>query len=400
MLNEIMRNDLSKIDLFCFSHLRWDFVFQRPQHLMSRFAKERRVFFIEEPVRGESTNLKIQVCPKTGVHIVVPTMPESVKEEQSGRVQESLIRQLMDEYKVSDFIAWYYTPMALDFACTLRPVATIYDCMDELSLFQGAPPRIVEREKNLMSRADLVFTGGISLFEAKCSQHPHVHAFPSSVDVQHFNKARHITTSPEDQSAIPHPRIGYAGVIDERMDLELLTKLADMRPDWHLVMLGPVVKISMESLPQRPNIHYLGKKPYDMLPAYFAGWDVAVLPFALNDSVRFISPTKTPEYLAAGLPVVSTPVRDVVRTYGDLGLVRIGATAAEFCDGIEQALNRGMSLKWRQRADGFLATLSWNNTWSGMNKLVMEAIQAKTPKPIGRMTATAGAQFGVAGVTN
>lgn len=391
-------SDLRDLDLLCFSHLRWDFVFQRPQHLMSRFAKGRRVFFIEEPVVGEAPGIKARICPHTGVHVVVPTLPHSMDSMQSAQMLENLVRQMMATHNVRDFIAWYYTPTALAFTSTLRPVATIYDCMDELSLFQGASPQIVEYEKMLLGRADLVFTGGISLFEAKCEQHPRVHAFPSSVDVAHFAKARHISETPLDQSDIPRPRIGYAGVIDERMDLSLLSSLADMRPEWHLVMLGPVVKIDPGLLPRQPNIHYLGMKPYDQLPAYFAGWDVAMLPFAMNESTRFISPTKTPEYLAAGLPVVSTPVRDVVRSYGEIGLARIGATAEEFCCAVEQSLNRGMSLKWRARADNFLATLSWNDTWSSMNRLIMGVVESRVAKLPVQMAMRAGSRLGAVGV--
>lgn len=376
-------SDLQNADLLCFSHLRWNFVFQRPQHLMSRFAKTRRVFFIEEPVAGDKPVMNVRICNQTGVHVAVPALPLNAG-GQWHQVVEQLIREMMSQHSIKDFIAWYYTPMAMPFTSTLRPALTVYDCMDELSLFRGAPPELVQNEKTLMSHSDLVFTGGYSLFEAKCEQHPRVYAFPSSVDVSHFAQARRITDDVPDQASIGHPRIGYAGVIDERMDLHLLQELADMRPDWNFVMLGPVVKIDLKSLPERPNIHYLGMKPYEDLPKYFAGWDVAILPFALNESTRFISPTKTPEYLAAGLPVVSTPVRDVVRTYGEIGLLRIGCTPEEFSHAIDQTLMNGMSMKWRERADHFLATVSWDKTWLAMNRLIEEVDEdrdAKVPHP-------------------
>ena len=387
--------DLRNADMLCFSHLRWDFVFQRPQHLMSRFARNRRLFFIEEAVPGDMPAINVRICGQTGVHIAVPTLPAKLG-CQSNQILERLIRDMMIQYSVTDFVAWYYTPMALGFTSTLRPVATIYDCMDELSLFRGAPPELIQNEKALLSRSDLVFTGGYSLFEAKCQQHHRVYAFPSSVDVCHFAQARRIRDEVPDQAHIGHPRIGYAGVIDERMDLELLRDLADMRPEWHFVMLGPVVKIEPASLPARPNIHYLGMKQYDDLPKYFAGWDVAVLPFALNESTRFISPTKTPEYLAAGLPVVSTPVRDVVRTFGDIGLLRIGSTPEEFCCAIEQSLNKGMSMKWRERADNFVATLSWDKTWLAMNRLITEIVDARNAEVPRRLAMSAGAKAGEA----
>jgi UDP-galactopyranose mutase len=175
---------------------------------------------------------------------------------------------------------------------------------------------------------------------------------------------------------IPRPRIGYAGVIDERMDIELIREIAEKRPNWQIVMLGPVVKIDPATLPRRDNVHWLGMRNYVDLPQYFAGWDVGILPFALNESTRFISPTKTPEYLAAGLPVVSTPIRDVVKPYGELGLARIAADAGEFIVACEQSMAYGMSMKWRRRLDAFLDTLSWDDTWDAMNQLIGEAMGA------------------------
>lgn len=365
------------VDLICFSHLRWGFVYQRPQHLMSRFAKHRRVFFVEEPIFENSPpELRLTVCPKTGVHVAVPVMPEGSTPANVNEWMRQLIASLIQEQRIREFAAWFYTPMALSFAADLRPTVTIYDCMDELSLFQGAPPALLDYERSLFSRADLVFTGGLSLFEAKCERHKHVYPFPSSVDVPHFAKARSIESEPADQRPIPHPRIGYAGVIDERLDMALIAEVARTRPEWQIVMLGPVVKISMDSLPQAPNIHYLGMKPYSDLPAYFSGWDAAMLPFALNDATRYISPTKTPEYLAAGLPVISTPIRDVARPYGELGLARIADTPADFVLALDQVMTYSMSLKWRSRADGFLSTLSWDITWSKMNELILSAIDS------------------------
>ncbi len=366
------------VDLICFSHLRWGFVYQRPQHLMSRFAKHRRVFFVEEPIFEQTPpELRVTVCDKTGVHVAVPVLPEGSSPAEVNEWLRQLVCSLMREHEIRDYAGWFYTPMALSFASHLRPLVTIYDCMDELSSFRGAPPALVEHERALFERADLVFTGGLSLFEAKCERHKHVYPFPSSVDVPHFTQARSIAAEPADQRDIPHPRIGYAGVIDERLDTELLADVARMRPEWQILMLGPVVKIPPDSLPKARNIHYLGMKPYAQLPAYFSGWDAAMLPFALNEATRYISPTKTPEYLAAGLPVISTPIKDVVRPYGELGLARIAGTAVEFAAAMDQVVTYGMSLKWRERADCFLSTLSWDNTWGSMNQLILSAIAKK-----------------------
>ena len=194
-----------------------------------------------------------------------------------------------------DLIRWYYTPMMLPFSQHLEAICTVYDCMDELANFKFAAPELTVLERELMGMADVVFTGGYSLWEAKRGRHPNIHPFPSSVDRPHFAQARTSRREePEDQAADPWPRLGFYGVVDERMDLDLLVRLADARPEWSLVIVGPVVKIDPADLPKRPNLHYLGGKTYDQLPAYLGGWDVALMPFAINESTRFISPTKTP----------------------------------------------------------------------------------------------------------
>jgi UDP-galactopyranose mutase len=366
-------------DLVCLSHLRWDFVYQRPQHLMSRFARGRRVFFFEEPVFAEGpARLEVGERPG-GVRIAVPHLPAGLSPEEVEAAQRDLLQQLLADHAITDYILWYYTPMALGFSDGLEPAAVVYDCMDELSLFRGAPPALVERETRLLERADLVFTGGQSLYEAKRERHPAVYAFPSSIEAEHFGKARRPQPEPADQAAIPRPRLGYFGVIDERIDLDLVAAVADARPDWQLVMVGPVVKIDPASLPRRSNLHYPGMKAYDDLPSYLAGWDVALMPFAQNESTRFISPTKTPEYLAGGRPVVSTPVRDVVRPYGELDLVEIAGEPAAFVAAVERALTRwaegGTEREdWLQRVDEFLARSSWGRTWRGMADLIEEAV--------------------------
>jgi glycosyltransferase involved in cell wall biosynthesis len=263
--------------------------------------------------------------------------------------------------------------MSLAFSDHLEAAAVVYDCMDELSAFKGAPPELIERERALMGKADAVFTGGYSLYEAKRDRHPNIHPFPSSVDIAHFAQARREQADPPEQAALPRPRMGFYGVLDERFDIALLDGIARLRPDWQFVMVGPVVKIDPADLPRRPNIHYPGGKSYAELPAWLSGWDVALMPFALNESTRFISPTKTPEYLAAGRPVVSTPITDVVRSYGEPGIVRIAATPEAFVAAIEEALADGAGPKagpWLKEADAILADMSWDQTWARMKGLI------------------------------
>jgi UDP-galactopyranose mutase len=377
-------------DLVCLSHLRWRFVFQRPQHLMSRFARERRVFFVEEPAYGPGpTRLEVErshegvwvavpIIEVEGATEVTPDPPPGARldPEYLVQVQRELLEALLADRGVREFVLWYYTPMTLAFSRELKPRAVVYDCMDELSAFSGAPPALVQREQELMRLADVMFTGGHHLYEAKREHHANVHPFPSSVDVPHFARARQGPADPADQAHLPRPRIGYCGVIDERMDLALVEAVARARPDWQLVMVGPVVKISSDSLPRLSNIHYLGGKSYQELPTYLANWDVAMTPFARTRATRFLSPTKTPEYLAAGRPVVSTSIRDVVRPYGEQELVRIADTPEDFVRAVEACLAQPAE-PWRSRVDAFLSQLSWDHTWRGMKQRIDDAVGAR-----------------------
>jgi len=368
-----MKMGANGADVVCFSHLRWDFVYQRPQHLMSRFAKTARVYFIEEPIFDDGeARLDIQKRGDDGLHVVIPHLPHGA---DADAVMPGLLDELAKRENIDGPILWFYTPMMLDGRGGIEPSCVVYDCMDELSMFKNAPTELIERERRLFDLADLVFTGGQSLYEAKRDKHRSVHAFPSSIDVSHFRKALDTGDEPDDQRSIPHPRIGFCGVIDERTDIVLLAKIAELRPDWHFVMLGPIVKVDEADLPHRENIHYLGGKNYNDLPAYIGGWDVAMMPFAMNDSTRFISPTKTPEYLAAGRPVVSTPIRDVVRPYGDLGLVHIASTPEEFVAAIDAAMAEDTETR-RAKAAKFLSTISWDKTQREMQQLIEEVIAA------------------------
>lgn len=366
-------------DLLVFCHLRWDFVFQRPQHILSRLAKTRRVFYIEEPIftSDPQTTPRLEFANReNGVVVCTPILPPGLTEAESWAFQKSLIDGLLKAEKVSRFTAWYYTPMALPFTQHLKPECVVYDCMDELSLFKGAHPSLLEFESQLFRLADVVFTGGQSLFEAKRSLHDNVHAFPSSIDAAHFREAR-VAAEAEDQKQISGKKLGFFGVIDERMDIELLDGVAKLRPDWNLMIIGPVVKIDPASLPKHANIHYLGKRDYKELPQYIAGWDLAFLPFARNNSTRMISPTKTPEYLAAGRPVVSTPIRDVIRPYAHEKLVHIASTPEQFVEAAEQAMREAAGGDWLSRVDAFLASMSWDKTVGAMAGLELQARQAR-----------------------
>jgi glycosyltransferase involved in cell wall biosynthesis len=371
-LRSSVRPETRATALVCFSHLRWDFVWQRPQHLLSRAAKQFRVLVVEEPIFKPGITPHMDVSPRPqGVTIAVPMLPEGLDHADVILEQRELVEDLLAKYANGPRIFWYYTPMAMAFSSHLECDLCIYDNMDELSLFNGASRELLDLESALFTRADLVFTGGMSLYEAKRNRHHNVHGFPSSIEFEHFVKARSIKTEPADQASIPHPRLGFFGVIDERMDVELLARVAELRPDWHFVMIGPVVKIDAAILPRRNNIHWLGGKDYKELPNYLAGWDVGFMNFAQNDATKFISPTKTPEFLAAGVPVVSTPITDVVRPYGEKGLVEIAKTPLEVVRKVETLLARPKEA-WLQKVDRHLAAGSWDKTWSAMQKLMAD----------------------------
>ncbi|HSF44535.1 MAG TPA: glycosyltransferase family 1 protein [Chitinophagaceae bacterium] len=366
-------------DILCFSHLRWNFVYQRPQHLISRFGKNHRVLFFEEPEFGQyADHYTAYREHDTDVYVITPKLNHEGMTLSNEQRIKTLLDQSLIDFSASDFIVWYYTPMALQFSSHLEPLLIVYDCMDELSAFRNAPVKLIDMENELFKSADVIFTGGYNLYEHKRQKHHHIFPFPSSIDKEHFFQSRKIGIEPEDQKNIPGPKLGFYGVIDERFDIELLREVAERKPEWNFVLIGPVVKIDPADLPARENIHYLGQRTYKELPLYLSGWDIAIMPFAVNESTRFISPTKTPEYLAGGKPVISTPIVDVARTYGEKGLVHIIGSAETFISAAESILDQTIDrTNWLKEVDTFLATLSWDDTWSNMYEIILKALMKK-----------------------
>lgn len=361
-------------NLLCFSHLNWEFVYQRPQHLLSRFAKIYKLYYFEEP-RPHSCD-DIHKVMKGNICIVKILFDE--RRGFNTQLIYNLLKDFLRENDINFYDCWYYTPMALEYTRELNPDITIFDSMDELSAFRFAPPRLLELEEELFRYADVVFTGGNSLFQAKKHRHHNIHCFPSSIDMDHFAKAKHPCEEPPDQQHIPHPRFGFYGVIDERFDIELLKEVSHRRPDWHFIIIGPIVKINEEELPRAENIHYLGGKSYGDLPNYIAHWDIALILFALNESTRFISPTKTPEYLAAGLPVISTPITDVVNPYGNENLVSISYDCHQFIEHGERLLNLKNNNEWEKQVEKFLGSMSWDKTFEKMNLEICKLSKIKS----------------------
>jgi len=392
--NELLEmNKLTGTDLVCFSHLRWDFVYQRPQHLMSRFAKQFRTFFIQEPEFYPGPDTCQVKSTDENVWIITPQLDNADTDKQSiVSRQKSLLNVLFAQNKIENYIVWYYTPMALKISSHLKPRLVIYDCMDELSAFKFAPAELKIMEAELFSKAHLVFTGGYSLYEAKKNAHHNIYPFPSSIDKAHFLQGRKKLPEPADQQQIPHLRFGFYGVIDERFNIKLIKEVAEKRPDWQLILIGPIVKINPDDLPKRNNIHYLGCKAYNELPQYLSGWDFAMISFEKNESTKFISPTKTPEYLAAGKPVISTSIADVVSPYGDKNLVYIADDANEFIASAENELAKSPAQvkRWLSSVDDFLENVSWDHTSGEMMKCIRACMAENNPvEQVGKLRSVA-----------
>lgn len=368
------------MDMSIYSQLRWDFVYQRPQHIIGRKAKEYRTFYFEEPMDIETTphtdrrdaNYHHYVSEE-GVNVIVPLV--HIEDMENISLLEKIVKQVHQDFSIEQDIFWYYTPMAMAYTSFFNPKITIYDCMDQLAAFKNAPQNLISLEKELFKKADIVFTGGRSLYKEKKQNHDFVHCFPSSIDQEHFGQSKTALPDPDDQEQIAHPRAGFFGVVDERFDTELLKETAALLPEWNFIIVGPTAKIDPEILPKADNIHYLGMKKYAELPYYLANWDAAIMPFALNESTKYISPTKTPEYLAAGKKVISTAVHDVVHPYEDLGLVSIGRTPQEFADHIRNS--QGTDPEWAEKVKVFLDDYSWDDTVQKMNQLIKEKLAEK-----------------------
>jgi glycosyltransferase involved in cell wall biosynthesis len=369
-----MKNFLSNSPYIVFSHLRWDFVTQRPQHIMNRLAKSSQIIFVEEPIEpedGEGGLVKM-FKPSKNITVIQPLVQWSEYTEKIGK----FLRQHIRRQKWQKPRLWFYSPMFVEMAFEIPHSLIVHDCMDELSAFLGASPELLKNEHRLLEKADIVFTGGRSLYNSKKRLHDNVHCFPSSVDKEHFVQALLPKVKiPTEMRDIPEPRVGFYGVIDERVDFDLIAELAYLNPLVSFVMIGPVVKVDYAILPQRKNIYYLGGRNYSELPNYLKSFDIAMMPFALNKSTEFISPTKTLEFMAAKKPIISTAITDVAEVYPKE--VTIVQNSLEFTSAIRSYLNESASarrLRQRQQTNVVEKT-SWDRTVAEMEKMMNKAEQ-------------------------
>ncbi len=397
---------LSDAPLLVHSHLRWDFVWQRPQQLLSRFAQHAPVLFVEEAVFVDDlTTPSLDITqPVRGVTRVIPRLPSTLFHDADGALavvrktlQQALARGgALGNGQFAAPVQWFYTPMpAPAMLGAFGERAVVYDCMDELAQFKFAPPELVAREQLLMSRADLVFTGGYKLWQSKSKLHPNVHFFGCGVDSAHFAKARlDSTPRPADLPEQDAPIFGFYGVIDERLDYALIAHLAAAFPRATVAMAGPVVKVDPKDLPKAPNIVWLGQKQYAELPMYAKAFDVCLMPFALNEATEYINPTKTLEYMAAGKPIVSTAVADVVRNFTPV--VKVARSYDGFAAAVRAAVNTP-DPALVARGIGMAADASWESIVTKMRRLVGEAVESNTPTVSPTVASTGTSRLAVAG---
>jgi glycosyltransferase involved in cell wall biosynthesis len=375
------------------SHLRWDFVWQRPQQLLSRFAQRSHVLFVEEPIYLDDvgdTRLDLST-PMARVHRAVPMLPADLRGEYDASIavtRELLRHQLAADGALGGLFArpiqWFYTPMpAPAMIGAFGERAVVYDCMDELSKFRFAPAALVDRERYLMAQSDVVFAGGYKLSQSKAKYHQNVHFFGCGVDVAHFATARSADVEvPREIASLKRPVIGYYGVIDERIDYDLLRALASSLTDAELVMVGPVVKVDPAELPHAENIHWLGQRQYAELPAHVKGFDVCLMPFALNEATEYINPTKTLEYMAAGKPIVSTAVSDVVHNFTPV--VAVADSYEEFVSAVRAAIE-SPSAEMIARGLEQARANSWESIVARMERIIRDAMrtrESRTERPL------------------
>ena len=380
----IDERDRTAYSIIVHSHLKWDWVWQRPQQFLSRLSKRHRVLFIEGPetIEGLSASKVTlrEVDDYPNVVVLQTQMPaakfhdgEWIDDERRRLVQSVLAGPLGRSFDSN--VQWFYDPMAVTaFAGQMNERAIVYDCMDQLSQFRYAPPELVKRERELLAVADVVFAGGPKIWEEKRKHNSNSFCYGCGVDLAHFALARESNCPmPADVCDLPRPIFGYIGVVDERLDYDLIGRVAEANPEGSVVMVGPWTKVDPATFPQARNIHWLGNRDYSLLPAYAKAFTVCLMPFALNEATEFINPTKALEYMATGRPIVSTAVPDVVRQFSNV--VSVASSPPEFvaaCGRVARKPNRAAISRGLD--------LARNNSWES----IVRKLEAHVEEAIGR----------------
>ena len=375
--------------LIVLSHIRWSFVCQRPQHLLTRLASWFDVYVVEEPVFVDGEPALMSATHQNGVEVLTPRTREFASGFHDSQL--NALRPLLAEFMASrglgEPLVWLTTPMALPLVADLEPLAVVYDCLDDVAAPGNAEPVRAAREKALMQLADIVLNGGPSAHALRHGTHPRLHCLAGAVDAAHF-APEHLdgddvesSVAAELHRGLPRPRLGFFGVVDQRLDLALVAGLAERRPDWQFVMAGPVVGLDPATLPRRPNLRWAGLQRYEALPHLMSHWDVCLLPFVVDETTRLLNPTQTLEYLAGGKPGVGTPVPDLVSLHG--AAVRIAADVDGVVAAVQALLDEPAPARAerRARAQAQVDAGSWDVTAAFVAAMLLEFAPAQPAAP-------------------
>ncbi len=355
--------------IVCFSDISWNVKFQRPHQLFSQAKRINIIIFIEKPLlqrSGKPNHFISRVSDN--ILILTPVITDEDPESTIHETVEQLLTEKLKSHNTTEYICWYYSPKAINYSQKLTPKLIIFDCMDECCGYEGADTEVNESEKKLLEVTDLVFTGGRSLCNAKKLLHKNVHLFPDSIDYERFNG----NTKQAKKNIIKKPaaKIGYFGVIDERLDLNLLDKIAANKPKWKFEIAGPIVENMHGKLPERKNITFTGDIRDEEIPSIIGEWDAAILPYSKNNSTENTAPSRLLVYFAANKNIVSTSINDIVHYFGENGMVRIADEPDDFVKALEAAIKYKPEAEWQKKVDSIIRKTTWEKTWNGMSKKI------------------------------
>lgn len=354
-------------DLLVLAHSRWDLDHHRGHNIFSRYAQKRRVFYFEEPSFGQTEIPRLHIRDTfENVMVVTPHLPNPIKSNQIDSILRELIDELIFEEEIINFTLWLQTPRAFRYARDIDATTIIYECMEDYDNINNFSENLFQVEKELMENSDIIFVVSEALYQKKKFQHHNIHVFPNSADYFHFIQSRDFILDPYDQIHIPHPRIGFYGIIDQSIDLKLIDEIAQIREDLNFVFIGPLKDTKFSQLPTRKNIYYLEQKDYNLIPLYVAEWDCGLLPFCINEVTQYSSPHQTAELLMAGKPIVATHIPDISIRFGKKSLAKMASNAEDFSEKIDKAILESKEQKWKELIDNELKNETWDQVFKKM----------------------------------